>query len=251
MKVIRILVFLLILNSFILAGFLIKNYTGKVVEESKIEYATLTRAIDGDTIDVLMLDNTTQRVRLLGVNTPEKSQKGYQEAKDFLKAFENKTITLEKTAEDKDQYGRILRYIFYNGEFINKEILENSLAHFYTYNEDKYTEELRQAEEQARQNAEGFWEKSQEQCGSCITLIKLNEIDPGEYVQLGNNCSFSCSLQGWRIDDDSSSHTRILNFSIDASGERRIDYNGSIWNDNGDTLYLRDKEGRLALFYRY
>jgi len=245
MKLIRILVFLLILNSFILTGFL-SQYTGKVVVNTKIEYANLTRIIDGDTIDTSL-----GKVRLLGINTPEKNQKGYQEAKDFLQQFEGKEISLELTKEDIDKYNRKLRYLFYKDNFINKKILEYGFAHFYTYNEDKYTDELRKTEEKAREKEIGIWEKSKEECAACIILIKLSEVDPGEYIILGNKCKINCSLIGWTIDDDSYSHTRKLNNYIEAEQSARIDYNGSIWNDDGDSLYLRDERGFLALFYRY
>lgn len=251
MKLFRILAFLLILNLFVLSGFLVSRYTGEVVVEGdKIEQANITNVVDGDTIDVQM-GNITERVRLLGINTPEKKQYYYQEAKDFLQDFENRTVRLERTIEDKDKYGRMLRYVFYGEMFINKEILERGLAHFYTYEEDKYTEELRKAEEKARNLRLGIWEKSKEECGECIFLVELNEVDPGEYLELGNNCSFDCNLEGWRVDDDSSSHTRKLDFILPPFSKTRLDYNGSIWNDAGDSLYLRDAEGRLALFYRY
>lgn len=245
-KYIRITLYFLILSLFIFSGILISRYTGKAVVNSKIEYANFTRAVDGDTIDTSL-----GRVRLLGINTPEKNQAGYQEAKDFLQKFENKTISLESTVEDKDMYGRMLRYLFYEDDFINQEILENGLAHFYTYNEDKYTDGLRNAEERAREKELGIWKKSKEECAGCIFLIKLNEIDPGEYVILGNNCSFNCNLAGWRIDDDSSSHTRKLDFNIQGNGNYKIGYNGSVWNDAGDSLYLRDDSGLLVIFYRY
>lgn len=188
---------------------------------------------------------------MLGINTPEKSQQGYQEAKDFLKQFENKEIQLERTVEDKDMYGRALRYVFYKERFLNKEILELGLAHFYTYNEDKYTSELKKAEENARQQELGFWKKSKDICSGCIILVKLNEIDPGEYVILKNKCQLNCSLIGWRIDDDSSSHTRKLNFTLVSQETIKLDYNGSIWNDAGDSFYLRDAQGYLVIFYRY
>jgi len=249
MKILRIILFLLILNTFVMLGVLFSQPTGKVIQQDK-EYANITKIIDGDTIEIL-LDNITQKVRMLGINTPEKNEKDWEKAKNFLEQFENKTVELVRSKEDKDKYNRKLRYIFYNNAFLNKEILENGWAHFYSYSEDKYTEELKKAEGRARENRIGIWESSKEDCGGCIFLIELNEIDPGEYIILGNNCSFDCNLTGWKISDDSSSHTQKLNFSIFSGGGYRIDYNGSVWNDNGDSLYLRDREGGLALFYRY
>jgi len=243
---IRILIYILILFVFFLSGFLVSQYTGKAVYSEKIEKANLTRAVDGDTIET-----SIGKIRMLGINTPEKNQRGYQEAKDFLINFTGKEIELEKTIEDKDLYGRYLRYVFLDNRFLNKEILENGYAHFYTYNEDKYTDELRKAEETAITKGIGIWEKSQDKCGDCIKLEELNWKDPGEYIILGNRCDFSCNLKDWTIDDDSSSHTKKISINLEGNKGIKIPYNGSIWNDKGDSLYLRDKSGYLVLFYRY
>ena len=70
------------------AGFLEDSETG-IVE----------RVIDGDTI---VLDNE-EHVRLLGINTPEKNEKYYPEAKDFLeKEVLNKTVKIVLGREKKD-----------------------------------------------------------------------------------------------------------------------------------------------------
>lgn len=242
--ILKLLIFIFILNNLILAGYLISKNAGS--SASKTEQANITRVIDGDTIETEL-----GKVRLLGINTPEEGQYYYQEAKNYLNLFLNQQISMEKTKEDKDQYDRLLRYVFIEGTMLNKHILELGLAHFYTYNEDKYTEQLRQAEKTAREQNLGIWRKSTDICAGCINLIELNEVDLGEYVILGNNCSFACNLAGWTINDDSSSHERKLDFSIFSGENKKLDYNGSIWNDDGDSLYLRDSYGLLVLFYRY
>lgn len=61
MKLLNILVFLLIFNTFILLGYLTSELTGKVVYERVS--ANLTRVIDGDTID-----SDIGKIRLLGIN---------------------------------------------------------------------------------------------------------------------------------------------------------------------------------------
>jgi endonuclease YncB( thermonuclease family) len=45
---------------------------------------------------------------MLGINTPEKNMPHAEDAKNFLKRFENKTITLIQDAEDLDKYKRKL-----------------------------------------------------------------------------------------------------------------------------------------------
>ncbi|MFH1710967.1 MAG: hypothetical protein ABH840_01520 [Nanoarchaeota archaeon] len=64
MKLLNVLVFLLIFNTFILLGYLTSEFTGKVTYERVI--SNLTRVIDGDTVDTEI-----GRVRLLGINNKE------------------------------------------------------------------------------------------------------------------------------------------------------------------------------------
>ncbi len=250
MKLLNILIFLLIFNSLILTGFLVSNYTGKAVVNN-LQYGNLTHVVDGDTIDVFIFsENITRRVRLLGINTPEKNKPFYQEAKNYLRQYENLTIELEMTLEDKDKYNRMLRYVFYQSTFINEDILSKGLANLYIYQEDKYTSRLEQAEAQARAQGLGIWQKSQDTCSSCIILQELNPVDPGEYVILKNTCSFTCDLKGWQI-KDTANHFTNLDFSLQANQEKKIDFEGKIWNDAGDNFFLRDKSGLLVIFYRY
>src|SRR3989344_9086817 len=86
------------------------------------ESVIVGRAIDGDTLE--LEDGRT--IRLIGINTPEKNEKGYQEAKDFLKSFENQSVEIEVLGTEK--YGRLLGEI-YAPDSVNREILERGFAH--------------------------------------------------------------------------------------------------------------------------
>lgn len=211
-----------------------------------IEKANITEIIDGDTIETDL-----GKVRLLGINTPEKGRFGYEEAKNFLLQLENKEVELIRVGENKDRYSRLLRYVFYQGKNINEEILSRGLAHLYYYNEDDFISKLKKAEQKARDTEIGIWQPSQGKCAECIILVELNHIDPGEYVILKNICSFECDLNEWTIKDDTASHIFTLDFSIEAGQEKKIDFEGRIWNDDGDTLYLQDEKGLLVLWSRY
>jgi len=243
-KTIKILLYLLIINNFIFLGFLMSEYTSYAVYN--VEYANVTKIIDGDTIETEL-----GKVRMLGINTPEKNMPDYEQAKLFLQQFQGKEVELIRTGEDKGIYGRKLRYVFYQNKNLNQEILELGLAHLYVYEEDSFFSALKKAEEKARKQRLGIWEKSKDECASCIKLVELNEIDPGEYVLLENSCSFSCNLNDWTIKDDTASHLKKLDFSLNSKQKRKINYEGRIWNDAGDTFYLRDEQGKLVLFYRY
>ena len=98
-----------------------KTITGEAVSE--FETVKILRIVDGDTIEVNS-SRGMEKIRLLGINTPEKNILGYGEAKSFLLPLEGGEISITYTLEEKDKYGRLLRYAFYQGLFINREILE-------------------------------------------------------------------------------------------------------------------------------
>jgi len=235
MKTLNILIFLLLFNTFILLGYLAT--TGNVTYERIT--ANLTRVIDGDTIDTDL-----GKVRMLGINTPEKKQPYYQEAKDFLRQYEGKKVELERTIEDKDKYGRLLRYVLYGGKLVNEEILRQGFANFYSYNEDKYTSRLKKAEEDARENERGLWKKSSK--AGCIELVNLQYVEQErchnqEKIILENKCE---KLE--LILKDDANH--IYNIDVQKG---RFEMNFScVWNDEGDSVMIRDEEG-MILFYRY
>jgi len=82
----------------------------------------VTRVIDGDTFEIY----SGETIRLLCVDTPEKNQQGYEEAKLFLESLIlNKEVNLTSSLTDKDIYDRLLRYVHINNQFVNKLVLEN------------------------------------------------------------------------------------------------------------------------------
>ncbi len=80
----------------------------------------VTRIIDGDTFEIY----SGETIRLLCVDTPEQSEEGFEEAKLFLEdLILNKEVILNSSVTDRDSYDRLLRYVYINETFVNKEIL--------------------------------------------------------------------------------------------------------------------------------
>lgn len=95
--------------------------------------AQVVRIIDGDTIDV-RLNGGGVRVRYIGVNTPERDEVCYQEAAQANRLLvEGKTVRLVRDAENADQYGRLLRYIYVDNLFVNAALIQQGFAEVVSY----------------------------------------------------------------------------------------------------------------------
>ncbi|MBE3090293.1 MAG: thermonuclease family protein, partial [Actinobacteria bacterium] len=231
-----------------------------------VEYKVI-EVIDGDT---LVLSNN-EHVRLIGINTPESERYFYGEAKEVLKLLVlNKNVRLEKDVDDRDTYGRLLRYVYIENLFVNLEMVKRGFANAFTFPPNvKYTDKFIEAEREARTNDIGLWEKS----NSSNIEININcdaEGDDrinlnGEYVIFKNNNNFDINLGGWTVKDLS---TNIYDFGkiIFKSGSNLILFSGKgsdsenklywnsikpIWNNDHDTLYLRDADGLIVELYNY
>lgn len=134
---------------------------------SKTGFYPVVRVVDGDTI-VVHVDGVDEKIRLIGVNTPEtvdprKTVECFgKEASAFTKKLlENKSVRLERdsTQDNRDKYKRLLRYVFFeDGALFNRELIAEGYAYEYTY-KIPYTHqtEFKSAQHDAEQNKRGLW----------------------------------------------------------------------------------------------
>jgi len=210
-----------------------------ITEPTNLQKVEVQRIIDGDTLELA----SGQKVRLLGINSPESQMPGSQKATNTLKEMlDEKEVYIEKIGVDK--YGRILAYLFASKENINLKQLKTGNAHLYYYDKDKYYSIMLQAEETAREKQIGIWSKSN--YSNCVKLIELDYYDKGEdneTLKIENNCNTKIDVI---IKDDATHiYQENLNTGIYTKTFRNI------FNDDGDTLYIWDSSGYLILFYRY
>lgn len=129
--------------------------------------ATVDRVVDGDTI-VADIDGTQERVRLLGIDTPESvaetrpDQCYGVEASDYLKSLlpEGTEITLIRDQEARDQYDRLLAYIVRSEDqlFINLDLIQQGYAGVLIYSPNDHYEALfTEAENVAIRADVGLW----------------------------------------------------------------------------------------------
>ena len=111
---------------------------------------------DGDTIKILTAGNVQHRIRLHGIDCPEKRQPFGAKAKQFTsEACFGKTVRVE--VRDTDRYGRTVgEVILPDGRNLNHEIVRAGLAWWYR----KYARgdhQLAEAEAEAREARRGLW----------------------------------------------------------------------------------------------
>lgn len=227
----------------------------------------VSQIIDGDTIRL----STGERVRLIGINTPEKDQPYYLEATQKLsQLIGNDRVTLKKDVTDKDQYGRLLRYVYVNETFVNLEMVKQGYAISYSFPPNtKYLDEFEEGEQEARNSQIGIWTPSP----FTLTVSSMHADAEGddsanlndEYVVFVNDGNSTIIMTSWTVQDEAHNFFVFPDFSF-VNGSTLTLYTGSgmdtitqlfwgndkpIWNNDGDSLYLRDAEGLLVTYYSY
>jgi micrococcal nuclease len=111
--------------------------------------------IDGDTIEI----EGGYYVRYIGIDTPEKGDPLYGEATQANRNLvEGRKVHLEADVEDKDDNGRLLRYVWLDNTMVNAELVKLGYAYSYSYPPNvKYQVYFLQLEREAREQKLGLW----------------------------------------------------------------------------------------------
>lgn len=151
----------------------IKNYELNENEQT-IDSTTLDesdsydviRVVDGDTF-VIEYEGKQEKVRLIGIDTPESVHPDKEKNTEFGNEVSNyskkmlvgKEVLLEFDVEKRDKYGRLLAYVYLDGQMYNKILLEKGYAKIATYPPNvKYVEDFTKLQKEARENKQGLWE---------------------------------------------------------------------------------------------
>lgn len=178
------------------------------LNKSSAEEAFIVKIIDGDTMETASGDT----LRLLGIDTPEiywesgEAEYFAWEAKNYSsEKLLKKNVELEFDQEKKDQYGRMLVYLFYEGENFNKKLLEKGYASLMIIApNNKYKKEFRETAEEARKENRGIWNK-----------IKTMSADLPEinYKEAENHYGYQVIVKGKIVDTAQLDNITFLNFS--------------------------------------
>jgi micrococcal nuclease len=166
--------FLIILVYFAYNKLTDENSAGQ--EKKKQDLLYIKRVVDGDTFEM----SDGKKVRLLGIDTPEKYESNKLDrdaelskqdkatvrklgkmASDYVKGFaEGKNARLERDPvnDDKDKYGRLLRYVYLeDGTCVNAKIIAEGYAQVYDKFPISKLDEFRKLQREARENRRGLW----------------------------------------------------------------------------------------------
>lgn len=115
------------------------------------------RVMDGDTVEILDGGNQTHRIRLYGVDAPEKAQDFGQVSKQFTAGIAaGRQVTVEVI--DTDRYGRSVGVVRVGSVILNSELVRTGHAWVYTqYCKKDFCQQWKQLENNARTGRHGLW----------------------------------------------------------------------------------------------
>ncbi len=136
----------------LLSSSLVFARTEREVHELRGEVVAIA---DGDTLTVLDANKVQHKIRLAGIDAPEKKQAFGTAARKALgdKVHRNKVRVVWN---EKDRYGRILGDVYLDDRHINREIVSEGAAWWYRKYAPK-DRELERAETEARNDRRGLW----------------------------------------------------------------------------------------------
>lgn len=128
--------------------------------EFRSNNAQVVRVIDGDTIVVRLADDSEEHVRIVGIDATEKGECYAEEAtKRLEELLQGKTVTLQinSQGDDRDTYGRLLRYVLVGGTDIGATLLQEGYVKNYPWFTHMKMDTYKDYETKAKANAVGLW----------------------------------------------------------------------------------------------
>jgi micrococcal nuclease len=126
--------------------------------------ARVVRVVDGDTI-VASVDGEDEYVRYIGIDTPETVKPdtpvqcfGPNASDENHRLVEGRTVRLVFDREERDDYGRLLAYVYTRGRFVNAELVRGGFARTLEIAPNiSHAVELQRLARRAAQAGKGLW----------------------------------------------------------------------------------------------
>ncbi|MDP2906509.1 MAG: lamin tail domain-containing protein [Nanoarchaeota archaeon] len=213
-----------------------------------------------------------KEMALIGVKAPEKNEPCFKESIDKLKTLVvGKNMTLYHNVKDMNLYGRYSRYVFVDDVFVNEVMIRSGLAEAVSEAPNtKYSNLLYEAQVDAVTKRLCLWKDLE--ADPCLFVAFFNYDAYGvdeynlndEFVTFRNICKAKIDLTGWTVQDSAEMYTFpkfvlgpeaavTLHSGQGQDSELHLYWNNeiSVWNDESDTLYLRNPNGDVIIRKHY
>lgn len=274
---------------------------GTTAERARGRAATVTRIVDGDTIEVRYSNGTIDTVRLLGVDTPEVHvandppefegvpdtetgsaclREAGRDASGFVeRMLAGERVRLVVGGDRRDRYGRLLAFVRHDGTGVNYRLVAEGYARVYDTS-FAGRERFDRAESRAQREGLGLWTCAARGTESGATVgersessgLVIAEIDAdapgndnanpnGERIVFENRGETPIDLGGWTV-SDAADHTYTFphrfmlgpgeqvtlhtGSGTDARNELYWGASGAVWNNDGDTVTVRNTAGETV-----
>jgi hypothetical protein len=223
--------------------------------------------IDGDTIQL----EDGRKVRYAGINTPEQGEPYFQDAmRANNRLVGGKEIRLEFGRRRKEKHGRELAYVFVGSTFVQADLVKDGWAIVTrTQPLPRYRSVLVDRQQEARAAGRGIWAKGEHRDRLIVMQIHVREAgrqNPNdEYVAFKNVGGARLDLTGWSISDEANQSYLVPQFTL-GPGKTVTLYTGlgknaadalywgrrkTVWNRDGDTVFVKDATGHYVLSHSY
>lgn len=232
---------------------------------------TVVDIIDGDTVEIQFENESTETVRLLGVDTPEVNagvnpgefegvpstdrgreclrEWGSQASEYTADRLDGKTVTLvfDDETDRRGSFGRLLAYVLVDGDNLNYDLVAAGYARVY---DSAFTQSAQfyATEANTQESGTGLWECREAATATPrdtgLTVVDIhgdaagndNENLNDEYIVVRNDGQKTLDLSGWRVQDEAGHTYRFpAGFTL-APGDEVTLYTG-VGEDSDAALY--------------
>lgn len=229
--------------------------------------ATVSRVIDGDTVEIAYDNGETESVRLLGVDTPEthtdtkpgefsgvpddeSGAEGLGFAGERASAYVKERIppgtevgiAFDPESEYRGFFGRLLAYIYVDGQQLNYQLVERGYARKYP-NTIADNDQYLRAQSDARLARRGVWAYA-EDSSHFLDIERVHAKNPGsdvadaeeEHVVFTNEGEGAVDLSNWLVEDSTGERFVFPEGTTVGAGETLTLHTG-VGTDTDDEVY--------------
>lgn len=174
------------------------DFEGMEFMEDGYEIVQFMGQSDGDTANFVLMEGI-RATRFLAIDTPETNSStgglhpyalpAKEYTKDKLENAETIILEMDEESDIEDNYGRLLAWVWVDGELLNYKLVEEGLAWVkYLYGDYKYNDQMIKVESEAQKKDVGLWAPETtneiEDVTQKVTLAEARKLPVGTSVEV-------------------------------------------------------------------